>query len=71
MAVEIRPLDPAADEVTSLIAELDRYLLALYPAESNYLDPVEELSKPHVCLLGALLDGRLVGCGAVKLLDAD
>ena len=70
MTIEIRPLDPAAAEVMSLVAELDQYLLALYPAESNHLDPVEELSKPHVCFLGALLDGEPVGCGAVKLLDS-
>ena len=70
MSIEIRELDPSSAEGTALVNDLDEYLLELYPEESNYLDSVEELSKPHVHFLGAFEDEHTLGCGAVKLLDA-
>ena len=69
MTVEIRLLDPHSNDATGLVRELDEYLLDLYPVESNHLDSIEELSKPHVHLLGAFENGQPLGCGAVKLLD--
>lgn len=51
-----------------MIQDLDDYLLDLYPAESNHLDSIEELSRPHVHFVGAFEDGQPLGCGAVKLL---
>jgi putative acetyltransferase len=62
----IRETDPREPDVQALIAALDEYAAALYPAESNHLDPVEELVKTHVYFVGAYVDDRLVGCGAVK-----
>ena len=67
--IETRPLNPWSKAARALIGELDSYLTALYPAESNHLDPVEELAKRHVHFLGAFEGEKLVGCGAVKLLD--
>ena len=44
----IRTGDPLAPEVRALIAELDAFNTALYPAESNHFDPPEALAKmPH------------------------
>ena len=70
MFIEIRELDPSSTEAAALVNDLDEYLLDLYPAESNHLDSVEELSKPHVHFLGAFENELPLGCGAVKLLDA-
>ena len=69
MTVRIERLDPSSATAMALIGELDRYLLTLYPPESNYLDSAAELSRPHVHFLGAFEGRRLIGCGAVKLLD--
>lgn len=65
-AVEIRPLAPADPRVGRLIGELDRLQTALYPAESNHLDPVETLERDNVTFLAAFVAGEVVGCGAVK-----
>ena len=64
----IRALDPDTKIAEDLIRDLDRYLLDLYPVESNHLDSIEELSQPYVHLLGAFENDRALGCGAVKLL---
>ena len=69
LVITIRPVDPRSDATRALIAPLDAYQVELYPDESNHLDPVEELVKPHARFLGAFDDETLVGIGAVKLLD--
>lgn len=69
MTVLIRKLSPKDAGAAELIDRLDRYLQALYPAESNHLDSVEELSKPHVHFLGAFDEQQPLGCGAVKLME--
>ena len=69
MNVLIEPLDPDSVPAAALIAKLDAYLLDLYPAESNHIDSPEELGRSHVHFLGALENGCLLGCGAVKLMD--
>lgn len=68
MTIEIQILDPNSPAATGLIRDLDNYLLDLYPIESNHLDSMEELSKPHVHLLGVFENGQPLGCGAIKLL---
>ncbi len=66
--VEIAAADPAAPDVRALIEELDAYLGALYPPESNHLDAPGELQGEHVTFLCARLDGEPAACGALKLL---
>lgn len=65
--LEIIPVDPRETACRAMIQDLDRYQADLYPAESNHLDDIEELTKPHVHFLGALYESQLVGCGAIKL----
>jgi putative acetyltransferase len=60
----IRQIDPG--EVQDLIAALDEYQSALYPAESNHLDSIEELRSPHVCMIGLFDQERPVAIGAIK-----
>jgi putative acetyltransferase len=62
--VKIQVSDPASLEARRLIAELDAYLEGLYPSECNHLLSVEELKKPGVTFLTAVIDGQAVGCGA-------
>ena len=66
--IAIRKTDPTAPDVRALVDELDAYSQALYPPESNHLDPVEELAKTHVYFVGAYDDDTLIGCGAVKIM---
>ena len=55
-------------EVIALIAELDAYQDALYPAEARYALDLASLSRPHVLFAVARgADGSAVGCGAIVL----
>ena len=69
--IEIRSLDPRSKNARELIEELDDYQFSLYPAESNHLEPIAELSKPHVQFIGAFREDILLGCGAIKFVDAE
>lgn len=65
--VQTNPLDA---DVGVLISELDTYQLSIYPAESNHLDPVEELTASNIYFVGAY-DENLIGIGAIKYLNHD
>ena len=70
----IRPTSPATAEAQALIAELDAYQSALYPAKSNHLDSCETLQQDHVHFLGAFKQKnfereQLVATGAIKIFD--
>jgi putative acetyltransferase len=62
----IREGDPLDPRVRSLIAELDAFNSALYPAESNHFDPPEALAAARSVFRVVEQDGELVGCGAAK-----
>ncbi len=57
------------NKVMELISKLDKYQESLYPPESNYLMGPNELDAPDCKLLGAFVDGSLVGIGACKFFD--
>ncbi|TFW29075.1 GNAT family N-acetyltransferase [Duganella callida] len=59
---------PDQPEVHALIAELDTYLLDLYPPEAVYALDVRTLLQPHIRFAVARdAAGAAVGCGAVVL----
>lgn len=62
----LRPLDPYCSAAGELLAASDAYMGALYPAESNHLEPAANLARPGVLFLGAWQAQRLLGCGAVR-----
>jgi putative acetyltransferase len=64
----LSPHDPAA---LRLLRASDEYMAALYPPESNHLEPPEALAQSHVEFIGAFIDGVLVGCGAIKRMQDD
>jgi putative acetyltransferase len=63
--------DPVALGAADLIAQLDAYQSALYPAESNHLMPISTLQQPDVTFLTVAVDGRLAGCGAFVNREGD
>jgi putative acetyltransferase len=57
---------PDQPEVRSMLARLDAYCAALYPAESNHLMDIESLMQDGVLFLVARdVDGSAVGCAAL------
>ena len=69
--IEIVTADPRIPEITAMIHALDRYMGALYPAESNHLVDVNTLAQPNVHFFAAKVDGEYVGCGAVMIHGRD
>lgn len=61
-------IDPGHPEVLELLRQSDEYMAALYPPESNHMESVEGLRRPNVGFYGAIVDGAVVGCGAVKVM---
>jgi putative acetyltransferase len=57
---------PDQPEVRDMLARLDAYCAALYPAESNYLMDVASLMRGDALFLVARdVDGEAVGCAAL------
>jgi putative acetyltransferase len=53
--------------IQELIAELDSYLAALYPPESNHGLDISTLLHPSVTIFLARLDDKPIGClGFIK-----
>ena len=71
MTLAIRPTPPDHPQVQALIAELDAYLMSLYPPEDVYIVDLSGLMDPSVTFLGAWHGDTLVGCGAVRLMPAE
>jgi putative acetyltransferase len=65
--VSITLESPLRSDVARLIGELDAYLMALYPAESNHLLDVETLAAPDVRFFVARRGADAVGCGALRI----
>lgn len=63
----VREIDPASPDAAELLAALDEYQAALYPAASTHLLPAADLARG--VFLGAFAGGRLVGCGGYVLHD--
>lgn len=64
-------LDPYSDGAKRLLKLSDDYMGALYPAESNHLESSAALAQPGVLFIGGRLNGELIACGAVKMMNDD
>jgi putative acetyltransferase len=62
---------PDSGDARTLIAELDAYLIPLYPPVSHHGYPVEKLLAEGVDFFIARLGGAPAGCGAVKFFGSD
>ncbi len=67
----IRPERPDQPEVRALLDALDTYLARLYPPEANHILDVRALMAADVRFVVARIQGRAVGCGAVRLMAAE
>lgn len=66
--VVIRRVRPDAADAGRLVAELDAYLSALYPAESQHGYSVEQLLAREVHFFIAYCGGAPAGCGGAQLM---
>jgi hypothetical protein len=67
MAVVIAEERPDSTDARALIAELDAYLIPLYPIEAHYGYDVEKLLQQDVAFFVIRVDGVAAGCGGVQL----
>lgn len=54
-------------EVIGLIEASDRYSLERYPPEGHFGTDIDGLDRPDIHFAVARIEGRVVGCGAIKL----
>ena len=64
-AVRIEQESPRAPDVLALIAALDAFLGAIYPAASNHFLDLDTLRRPEVRFFVARAESAAVGCGAL------
>ena len=63
--MDITQEHPNQPDIVALLAQLDAYFAALYPAESNHLLDIDSLALPDVVFLTARdANARLLGFGA-------
>jgi putative acetyltransferase len=67
VTVTIARESPRQADIVRLVEELDEYLNALYPAESNHLLDIETLAGPDMRFFVARRDGEALGCGALRV----
>ena len=68
--MNVSQIDPAAPGVLVLLAQSDRYMAALYPAESNHMTDAAALRDPAVTFLAVSEGDTVVACGALVRQDA-
>ena len=68
--MDIRIDDLSGAEIRALLDEHLANMRSISPPESTHALPIEGLRKPDVTFWTAWENGELVGCGALKELDA-
>ena len=68
--MEIRINDLSGREIRELLAEHLAHMRSLTPPESTHALPIEHLRDPAITFWSAWEDDALLGCGALKQLDA-
>src|SRR4051812_19505653 len=65
-------LEPAdSPDAMALVAELDAYLIPLYPIEAHYGYDVAKLLREDVAFFVIRVDGVAAGCGGVQLFGTE
>ncbi len=70
-SLEIRIDDLSGLEIGELLVEHLRCLAVVSPPESRHALNLDGLRKPNITFWSVWEDGELVGCGALKELDAE
>ena len=68
--MHIRPIEFISDEIDTLIQLSRRYMAELYPPESIHQEDPQQLLAADTYFIGAYLERKLLGIGAVKHVDA-
>jgi GNAT superfamily N-acetyltransferase len=72
MIVNIQEVAADSPEAVELIGELDDHLMGHpYPPESRHAYSVEKLLRERVVFFVTWYEGRLAGCGGIKMFDTD
>jgi putative acetyltransferase len=69
--MEIKVDDLSGVEIAEFLEEHIREMKSISPPESKHALDLEGLRKSEIILWTVWDDGRLIGCGAIKELDAD
>lgn len=69
--MEIRIDDLSAPEIRELLDEHLANMRSISPPESTHALPIEGLRKPGITFWTVWENGELLGCGALKELDAE
>lgn len=64
--VLIKPTDPRIPAIQKMIFDLDDYQAALYPPESNHLEPVSKLVSPEYFFIAAWKGHELLGIASFR-----
>jgi putative acetyltransferase len=64
--IKIGPADPRTPAIQMMISALDDYQAALYPPESNHLEPLEKLVSPEYYFIAAWKDHNLLGIASFR-----
>ena len=71
-AIEIEEVAPDSPDAVELIGELDEHLMAHpYPPQSRHAFSVEKLLREGVVFFITRYEGKLAGCGGIKVFDTD
>lgn len=74
MQIQIAPADPFGDDAARLISRLSAELAATYPEDASAgagaFDPADA-AGPNGRFLIAWLDGRAIGCAALRRVEAE
>ena len=69
--IEITAITTPDDGILEMVERLDAYMKEMYPPESTHLTPPEELSAGANRLFAVKVDGKLMGCGAIRVVGRD
>ena len=64
--ISIRPADPRTPPIQKMISDLDDYHAALYPPESNHLEPMDKLISPEYFFIAACKDNEVLGIASFR-----
>ena len=64
--IEITAVTTPDDGILKMVEKLDALMNELYPPESAHLTPPEELTAGTNRLFAVKVDGKLMGCGAIR-----
>src|SRR5688572_9810728 len=71
MATVITEERPDSADAMALVAELDAYLIPLYPIEAHYGYDVDKLLRENVAFFVIRHEGVAAGCGGVQLFGTE